>query len=183
MAAEAEQQRAATEVSQAVARHLNCLNDDNKNTRKKALAAIQKEAEDKRLSSEALHDVFRELLKPLLRCLADPMERCRELAIHIISYCVTNVPRPEEALPYLVPCLTQRLGNQEITEPSEELRLALTQLLSLLVEVCGKKLAPYLDEMIRILQRTITDPFPDVKKESCKCAAIYARSVPGRVRV
>ncbi|XP_018423410.1 PREDICTED: dynein assembly factor 5, axonemal [Nanorana parkeri] len=177
MAAEGEQ-RAASEVSQAVARHLNCLNDDNKSTRKRALAAIQKEAEDKRLSSAALQEVFGELLKPLLKCLSDPMERCRELAIQIITYCVTNVPRPEEALPYLIPSITQRLGNQEITEPSEELRLALTELLTLLVEVCGKKLKPYLDEMFRILQRTTIDPFPDVKKESCKCAANYAKSIP-----
>nr|DBA19487.1 TPA: hypothetical protein GDO54_015320 [Pyxicephalus adspersus] len=181
MAAEGEQ-RAASEVSQAVARHLNCLNDDNKNTRKRALVAIQKEAEDKRLGSAALQEVFGELLKPLLKSLSDPMEKCRELSIQTISYCVTNVPRPEEALPYLIPTITQRLGSLEIMEPSEELRLALAELLYLLVEICGKKLAPYLDEMMRILQRTIIDPFPDVKKESCKCAANYAKSIPGRVR-
>ncbi|XP_063790584.1 dynein axonemal assembly factor 5 isoform X2 [Pseudophryne corroboree] len=172
------EQRAASEVSQALARHLNCLSDDNKSTRKRALVAIQQEAEDKRLSSGVLQEVFRELLKPLLRCLADPMERCRELAVQILTYCVTNVPRPEEALSYLVPAITQRLGNPEIVEPSEELRLALTELLSLLVEVCGKKLGPYLDEMVRILQRTIIDPFPDVKRESSKCAVNYARSIP-----
>ncbi|XP_075035743.1 dynein axonemal assembly factor 5 [Mixophyes fleayi] len=177
MAADGEQ-RAASEVFQALARHLNCLHDDNKSTRKRALAAIQKEAEDKRLSSAVLQEVFGELLKPLLKCLSDPMERCRELAVLILSYCVTNVPRPEESLPYLVPAITQRLGGPEIVEPSEELRLGLTQLLILLVEVCGKKLRPYLDEMIKILQRTIIDPFPDVKKESCKCAVNYAKSIP-----
>lgn len=177
MAAEGEQ-RAASEVSQALARHLNCLNDDNKNTRRRALAAIQKEVEDKRLSSGALQEVFGELLRPLLRCLADPMEKCREVSIQIITYCVTNVPRPEESLPYLIPTISQRLGHQEITEPSEELRLGLSQLLTLLVEVCGRKLGPYLDEMVRILQRTIVDPFPEVKKESCRCAANYARAIP-----
>ncbi|XP_053327165.1 dynein axonemal assembly factor 5 [Spea bombifrons] len=177
MAAEGEQ-RAASEVFQALVRHLNCLNDENKSTRKRALASIQREIEDKRLSSGAMQEVFGELLKPLLKCLSDPMEKCRELSIQIIAHCVRNVPRPEEALPYLIPAVAQRLGNPEIVEPSEELRLALTELLALLVEVCGKKLGPYLDEMIRILQRTITDPFPDVKKESCKCAANYAKCIP-----
>ncbi|XP_075141174.1 dynein axonemal assembly factor 5 [Leptodactylus fuscus] len=172
------EQRAASEVSQAVARHLNCLCDGNKSTRKRALASIQKEAEDQRLSSGALQEVFGELLKPLLRCLCDPMEKCREIAIQTLTYCVSSVPRPEEALPYLVPAITQRLGQPDIMEPSEELRLGLAELLTLLVEVSGKKLGPYLDEMVRILQRTIVDPFPDVKKESCKCAANYARSVP-----
>ncbi|KAM9305509.1 dynein axonemal assembly factor 5 [Gastrophryne carolinensis] len=176
--AEVSEQRAASEVSQALARHLNCLNDDNKSSRRRALAAIQKEVEDKRLSSGALQEVFGELLKPLLRCLTDPMEKCRELTISILSYCVTNVPRPEEALPYLMPALTQRLGGTEIAEPAEELRLAMAELLSLLVEVCGHKLAPYLDEMVRILQRTIQDPFPDVKKESCRCATSYAMAIP-----
>lgn len=177
MAANGEQ-RAACEVSQALARHLNCLNDENKSSRKRALAAIQKEAEDRALSSGVLQEVFGELLKPLIKCLSDPMEKCRETAIQILTYCVSNVPRPEEALPYLVPAITQRLGTPEIVEPTEELRLALTQLLTLLVEVCGRKLAPYLEDMIRILQSTIVDPFPDVRKESCKCAADYARSIP-----
>uniref|UniRef100_A0A8C5QE17 Dynein axonemal assembly factor 5 n=1 Tax=Leptobrachium leishanense TaxID=445787 RepID=A0A8C5QE17_9ANUR len=172
------EQREASEVFQAVARHLNCLNDDSKFTRRKALVAIQQEAQNKRLSSGPLQEVFAELLRPLLRCLTDPMEKCRELAIQIISHCVGNVPRPEEALPYLIPAVTQRLGNPEIVEPSEELRLALAELLTLLVEVCGKKLVPYLDDMVRILQRTISDPFPEVKKESCKCASYYAQSIP-----
>ncbi|KAM4631833.1 dynein axonemal assembly factor 5 [Discoglossus pictus] len=177
MAAEGEQ-RAACEVSLALARHINCLNDENKSTRRRALGAIQQEAVDRQLSSGLLQEVFGELLKPLLRCLADPMEKCRELSILIITHCVRNVPRPEEALPYMMPAVTQRMASPEIVEPSEELRLALTELLTLTVEVCGKKLTPYLDEMIRILQRTIIDPFPDVKKESCKCASNYAKSIP-----
>ncbi|XP_029432583.1 dynein assembly factor 5, axonemal [Rhinatrema bivittatum] len=179
MAAEVEgDRRAASEALQAVARHLNCLGEESKSSRKRALGSIQKEVEDGRLSGTALQEVFGELLKPLLRCLADPSERCRETAVQLLSFCVGGVPRPEEALPYLVPALLQRLGSPEVVEASEELRLALLQLLTLTVDVCGGKLAPYLDEMVRILQRTLVDPFPDVKKESCKCAAHYARCVP-----
>ncbi|XP_030068430.1 dynein axonemal assembly factor 5 [Microcaecilia unicolor] len=179
MAAEAEgDRRAASEALQAVARHLNCLGEESKSARKRALCGIQKEVTDGRLSGVALQQVFGELLKPLLRCLADPAERCRETVIQLLSHCVGGVPRPEEALPYLVPALAQRLGSSEIVESSEELRLALLQLLTLTLEVCGGKLAPYLDEMVKILQRTLLDPFPDVKKESCKCAALCARSIP-----
>ncbi|XP_057202919.1 dynein axonemal assembly factor 5 isoform X2 [Triplophysa rosa] len=71
-----------------------------------------------------------------------------------------------------------RLGGKDMLEPAEELRLALMEMLSLAVEVCGRHLAPYLDDVIRILQRTITDPFPEVKKESCKCAINFAKCVP-----
>ncbi|KAM9843655.1 dynein axonemal assembly factor 5 [Aulostomus maculatus] len=176
MAAEGE--HAASETLRGLARHLNCLNEDNKATRKRALELIKRETVDKKLSSAVLQEVFSAILKPLLKCLSDPMERCRETAITTLTEFIRCVPKPEESLPYLMPCLAQRLGEKEILEPAEELRLSALEMLTLTVEVCGAKLAPYLDEMINILQRTIVDPFPDVKKESCKCTVIFAKSVP-----
>lgn len=178
-AMEAGDERAAAEVLRGLARHLNCLSEDNKSTRKRALEAIKKETVDKGLSSGVLQEVFSSLLKPLLKCLSDPMERCRETAILMLGEFIRCVPKPEESLPYLMPCLAQRLGGNDILEPAEELRLSLMEVLTLTVEVCGKQLAPYLNDMINILQRTIVDPFPDVKRESCKCTVNFAKSVPG----
>ncbi|XP_040918833.1 dynein assembly factor 5, axonemal-like [Toxotes jaculatrix] len=171
-------EHAASEVLRGLARHLNCLNEDNKATRKRALEQIKKETVDKGLSSSVLQEVFSVLLKPLLRCLSDPMERCRETAIAVITEFIRCVPKPEESLPYLMPCLAQRLGEKEILEPAEELRLLAVEMLSLTMEVCGKHLAPYLNEMINILQRTIVDPFPDVKRESCSCTVKFSKCVP-----
>ncbi|XP_019113559.2 dynein assembly factor 5, axonemal [Larimichthys crocea] len=171
-------EHAASEVLRGLARHLNCLNEDNKSTRKRALELIKRETVDKGLSSGVLQEVFSALLKPLLKCLSDPMERCRETAITVITEFIRCVPKPEESLPYLMPCLAQRLGEKEILEPAEELRLSAVEMLTLSVEVCGKHLAPYLNEMMNILQRTIGDPFPDVKRESCKCAVKFAKCVP-----
>ncbi|KAE8283195.1 Dynein assembly factor 5, axonemal [Larimichthys crocea] len=171
-------EHAASEVLRGLARHLNCLNEDNKSTRKRALELIKRETVDKGLSSSVLQEVFSALLKPLLKCLSDPMERCRETAITVITEFIRCVPKPEESLPYLMPCLAQRLGEKEILEPAEELRLSAVEMLTLSVEVCGKHLAPYLNEMMNILQRTIGDPFPDVKRESCKCAVKFAKCVP-----
>ncbi|KTG05943.1 hypothetical protein cypCar_00022635, partial [Cyprinus carpio] len=125
-----------------------------------------------------LQELFAGLLKALLKCLSDPAETCRDAAIQILAGFIRAAPRPEDALPYLMPALAQRLGGKEILEPAEELRLALMETLSLVLEVCGRQLAPYLDDMIKILQRTITDPFPEVKKESCKCAISVAQSIP-----
>ncbi|XP_035389658.1 dynein assembly factor 5, axonemal [Electrophorus electricus] len=171
-------ERAAAEVLRSLARHLNCLNEDNKSTRKRAIEFIKKETIDKGLSSAVLQEVFSCLLKPLLKCLSDPMERCRETAIQMIGDFVRCVSEPEDSLPYLLPSLAQRLGGKEIREPAEELRLSMVELLSLTVEVCGRHLAPYLDDIIKILQKTIIDPFPDVKRESCKCTIQFARCVP-----
>ncbi|XP_070838061.1 dynein axonemal assembly factor 5-like [Chaetodon trifascialis] len=171
-------QHAASEVLRGLARHLNCLNEDNKSTRKRALELIKRETVDKGLPSSVLQEVFSALLKPLLKCLSDPMERCRETAITTITEFIRCVPKPEESLPYLMPCLAQRLGEKEILEPAEELRLSAVEMLTLTLEVCGKHLAPYLNEMMNILQRTIVDPFPDVKRESCKCTVNLAKCVP-----
>uniref|UniRef100_A0A669EYT5 Dynein axonemal assembly factor 5 n=1 Tax=Oreochromis niloticus TaxID=8128 RepID=A0A669EYT5_ORENI len=171
-------EHASSEVLRGLARHLNCLNEDNKATRKRALEAIKKETVDKGLSSSALQEVFSSLLKPLLKCLSDPMERCRETTIAVLTEFIRCVPKPEESLPYLMPCLAQRFGEKEILEPAEELRLSAVEMLTLIVEVCGKNLAPYLSEVINILQRTIVDPFPDVKRESCKCTVNFAKCLP-----
>lgn len=51
-------------------------------------------------------------------------------------------------------------------------------LFPLIVDLCGDRIAAYLDEIIQILQQTIVDPFADVKKASCKVAASVARSIP-----
>ncbi|KAF3700181.1 Dynein assembly factor 5, axonemal [Channa argus] len=174
----ARDEHAASEILRGLARHLNCLNEDNKSTRKRALDQIKRETVDKGLPSSVLQDVFSALLKPILKCLSDPMERCRETAIVVITEFIRCVPKPEDYLPYIMPCLAQRLGEKEILEPAEELRLLTVETLTLIVEVCGKNLAPYLNEMIIILQRTIVDPFPDVKRESCKCTIKFAECVP-----
>ncbi|XP_029292863.1 dynein assembly factor 5, axonemal [Cottoperca gobio] len=171
-------EHAASEVLRGLARHLNCLNEDNKSTRKRALELIKRDTLDKGLSSSVLQEVFSALLKPLLKCLSDPMERCRETAITIITEFIRCIPKPEETLPYLMPCLAQRLGEKETLEPAEELRLLAVELLTLTVEVCGKHLAPYLTDMINILQRTIVDPFPDARRESCKCTVNFAKCIP-----
>ncbi|XP_022051018.2 dynein axonemal assembly factor 5 isoform X2 [Acanthochromis polyacanthus] len=171
-------EHAASEVLRGVARHLNCLNEDNKATRRRALELIRRETLDRLLSSEVQQEVFSALLQPLLRCLSDPMERCRETSIAMLTEFIRSVPRPQEALPYLMPCLAQRFGEKEILEPAEELRLSAVEMLTLTVEVCGKNLAPFLSEMIRVLQRSILDPFPDVKRESCRCTVEFAKSVP-----
>ncbi|XP_058510583.1 dynein axonemal assembly factor 5-like [Solea solea] len=172
-----DKQHAAGEVLRALARHLNCLNEDNKSTRKRAIEQIKRETVDKGLSSCVLQEVFSALLKPLLKCLSDPNEGCRETAIAVITEFIRCVPKPEESLPYLMPCLAVRLGEKEIREPAEELRLSAMEMLTLTVEVCGKHLAPYLSDVMNILQRTIVDPFPDVKRESCRCTVKFSDSV------
>ncbi|XP_069124070.1 dynein axonemal assembly factor 5-like [Argopecten irradians] len=167
-------------VLQGIARHINCLSEDNRNTRKRALEGIRKDTVGRKpsLEQEETGVIFSEIIKPLLKCFSDPVEKCRELAIHLVKDFLQTITEPQENLPYIIPILVQRLGQQDIIEPSEELRLDLTGLLLNIVEFSGKKMAAYLDDCIKILTKTIIDPYPEVRKESCKCAAKFAKAIP-----
>ena len=63
-----------------------------------------------------------------------------------------------------MPVLVARLGAFEMMEPSEELRLTCVTYLISVVDICASEMTPYLSDMITILQRTLVDPCPEVKK-------------------
>jgi len=97
-------------------RHINCLLDDNRNVRKRALEAIRKESTDTALSERGGGDVrlalMRDTVKPLLKLFADPVEKCRELAIAGVCEGVAKISDPAEFLSSIVPTVMQRLGQQ-----------------------------------------------------------------------
>ena len=167
-------------VLQGLARHINCLGEDNKMARRKALENIKKDTVDRNppLNPSVLKSLFSEVLKPLLKEFSDPMERCREISVQTVKKFLDVVPSPEDSLPYIVPVIVQRLGQPEIIEPSEEIRLLVVEFLKQIIESSGKKIAVYLDDIIKILQRTIVDPYPEVKKLSCHCASSVAKAIP-----
>lgn len=167
-------------VIQGLARHLNCLNEENKLSRRKALESIKKDTVNRKpaLTAEENKPVLNEILKPLLKEFSDPVEKCRELSVEIIREFLRRVSGVDDYLPFIIPILVQRLGQPEIIEPSEELRLLLVEFLKEILEQSGKKLAVYLDDLIRILQKTIIDPYSEVKKVSCNCASIIAKAIP-----
>ncbi|XP_045213202.2 dynein axonemal assembly factor 5-like [Mercenaria mercenaria] len=167
-------------VVQGLARHLNTLGEENKIARRKALENIRKDTVSRKppLNTPEVKPVLNELLKPLLKEFSDPAEKCRELSLDIIRGFLKRVDTPEEYLPYVMPVLVQRLGQPDITEPSEELRLLSVEFLKEILECSGKNLAIYLDDIIKILQRTIIDPYAEVKKLACQCTSILAKAIP-----
>lgn len=168
------------EIGKDIPRHLNCLSNDNKATRRRSLEALRKETVQRqpRLDPAVLNGAFHELCRPLLSLFSDPVASCRELAISVVGEFVEEVSEPHDFLQVVVPVLVQRLGQQNVVEPMEEARHQLVQLLHRMVQLTGKRVAPYLDDLIKILQRTIVDSFAEVKKESCGCASSVARSIP-----
>ncbi|XP_007941344.1 dynein axonemal assembly factor 5 [Orycteropus afer afer] len=181
----------AAELSRALSRLLPGLEADTKLGRRRALEALQRELEaarpgppDTANAAAAFQGPWTRLLLPrLLRCLADPAEGCRALAVHLLGLGLRRAARPHDALPRLLPALVARLASTEPArrpppEPCEELRLALVELLGLAVDLGGAALAPYLDDAVRVLRCTLLDPFAAVRRESCACAAALARATP-----
>ncbi|XP_074961098.1 dynein axonemal assembly factor 5 [Phalacrocorax aristotelis] len=172
----------AAAVAQALGRPLSCLQEPGcgRAARLQALEAIRAEVQERPLSGAVIQEVFgAQLVRPLARCLAgDAAERCRELALQLLRHGISHGDRPGEALPVLLPALAQRLCPPQGFEPSEELRLGLVQLLSLLLQRCGASLAPHLTDVIRILQATLLDHYAEVRRESCRCAVACAQAMP-----
>lgn len=114
------------------------------------------------------------LLVPLVRLLADPAEKCRELAAVFFAAALPRLPAPGGAaplLPTLVPALAERVGTPPVQEPSEEMRLALAELVA--GPLLGAAAACASDsalpaELLAPLAATVCcqlqDPFADIKK-------------------
>ncbi|XP_054247137.1 dynein axonemal assembly factor 5 [Indicator indicator] len=172
----------AAELAQALNRPLSCLqeSDCSRTARLRALEAIRAEVQERPFSDAVVQEVFgTQLVRPLARCLVgDTAERCRELSLQLLCHGLSHGDRPGEALPVVLPALVQRLCPPQGFEPSEELRLGLVQLLSLLLQRCGVAMVPYLTEIIHILQATLLDHYAEVRRESCRCAMACAQAMP-----
>lgn len=168
------------EIIQSLSRNVNCLADENRATRKRAVEGILKDTVRRKpmLDGDVLQGVLHEILKPFMKIVSDPVEKCRELAVQFLLESIASVSDASEFLPYIIPVIVQRLGQQDIVEQSEEIRLNIVVFLTQLIDFTKKKIGAYVDDMVKILQRTIVDPYPEVKKESCKCAALLAKTVP-----
>lgn len=168
-----------SDFNRSVQRHLNCLTDENRNVRRKALCAIEDEFIKYNLTQENFEIIFTStILNHLLKSFTDTVEKCREISLTIIENSLDKLSQPEKALDNIIPALVKRLGQQDILEPSEEIRLQAVNLLCILIEKCSQNIAPFVGEIIKILQQTLGDSYPEVKKASCACSCLLAKTCP-----
>jgi dynein assembly factor 5 len=166
-------------------RDLNCLGDDNRQTRKRALTNLSK-LPGAGHPPDKLAVLWQETLRaPVLRLFADPVEKNRELAITLASDLIGAMDDKvaEESLTHVMPAIVARIGAPVgiMVEESEELRLLLLELTRSLIKRCGVALATHLPELVLVLVASFSDPFPDAKKEGCACASVLGEAVPGHV--
>lgn len=159
-------------------KHCSALQNINKRQRKVALENIQKELLGNSFDEKTVLVLYKTVQKHLIRCLHDDSEACREYAVSLIKQIIDKSPKDEDVLCFIFPELRERLGGNEIKEQSEEVRLLIVILLRGIVLKYGSSVSPYLDDYIEILKKTIVDPYPKVKQESCECAADLSKAIP-----
>ncbi|KAI6655893.1 Dynein assembly factor 5, axonemal [Oopsacas minuta] len=158
-------------LQQQLQRDVNCLSDSNRSVRASSLNKIRKFVfVDKQLSSEEILLMLDFLLKPLLKLFPDSVEKCRETSLAIFRefYERLDCEGIGRSLTYLMPVMVSRLANQEIKEPSEEIRLQMIEFLEYFLKKLSKLvITPFYDDVIMILHFSVTDPYAEVKKISC----------------
>ncbi|UJR10180.1 hypothetical protein I4U23_014395 [Adineta vaga] len=164
-------------------RSIVLLSDPNKITRQKALQSLCNDLKSSLSTTNESDDHLKppsDIIESILKILSDQAEKNRDLALTYISMYITKYCTDESGidrvLQSIIPALVQRLGMNDIIEPSEEIRL---KSVSILFELCriypnGNKLALYLNEWVTILKRTIVDPYPEVRKLSCELTSKLA---------
>ncbi|KAJ1622125.1 hypothetical protein T492DRAFT_846537 [Pavlovales sp. CCMP2436] len=157
----------ADELAAALARDVNCLAEENRNTRKRALLKISEAVLNASppLSPGSLLELWEGALRvPLLRVFSDGVEKNREISITLVTGIIERLPDVRSSLSSLVPTIASRVGIAPFEEGCEEVRLQLVELAELLVFKAGASGAPYGKELAGMACALTADTFPEVKR-------------------
>ncbi|GBG80246.1 hypothetical protein CBR_g30611 [Chara braunii] len=172
---------------QSIQRDINCLTDQDRRTRFRALEKLSRRLTFDRGSaaSEPLPElvtvVWVEVVLPaVVRVIGDEVEKCRELAIRVIvdvSKCLSQV---DATLAAIAPKIQTRIGCVPTIEPSEELRLQMVTLLGdeLLRKCSPGPIAEVAESIIKVLCQSLADPFHEIRKATCRAVAVLAQRAP-----
>uniref|UniRef100_A0A182N6B3 TOG domain-containing protein n=1 Tax=Anopheles dirus TaxID=7168 RepID=A0A182N6B3_9DIPT len=136
-------------------------------------------------SDEECSRAFDETYLHVLRCYGDRFESVRTLAVTAMDTLLAKLPANDYYLGCVVPVLARRIGQAEIVEESEEMRLQLLEQLEMLVaKFCdpdgarGDPLLKVFDSVVDILIKTLRDPYPAAQKKSCEIVVALADATP-----
>ncbi|KAK6623818.1 hypothetical protein RUM44_010674 [Polyplax serrata] len=156
------------------------IQSEDRKKRKQGLDELHKEIFGKGNDGvEHLFDkVFSEIEKNVWKSLYDQSEAVRDSCITLLSEFVEVLKPNKEFVGELISILLWRLGDKEVNEPSEEIRLRLITLLNTVIVKFNQCCAAYTEDMVQILSKTLIDSYPKVRQESCTCASNLACTVP-----
>jgi dynein assembly factor 5, axonemal len=160
------------------------LQNPERMTRQTALKQILTFCQSDQLTLELAIAVYNEMYLSLLKGYTDKYEMCRSLSGLVVSALLQKLPDNDYYLDCLIPVVARRLGQKELVEESEELRLQLLQQLNEIIvkftpterpatEKSDRFLKTY-NDVIDILVRCLRDSFPAVQRECCTIIKSYA---------
>lgn len=156
------------------------IQSEDRKKRKQALDELYKELFEKNdlKDPDYLYEIFNEIQKNIWKSLYDPAEAVRDSCISLLDEIVDKIKPNEKFLGELIPILLWRLGEKEVNEPSEEVRLRLVTLLNKIILNFKDYCAAFTNDIVQILTKTLIDNYPKIKQMSCTCAGNLAEILP-----
>lgn len=161
------------------------LRSEDRSQRQSSLKKLLKFCESGDLTEENCLDIFDLVYLHILKCYADESEKCRSLSTSIVSEILQKLPRNDFYLNYIVPAIARRIGRAELIEPSEEMRHQLLEQVKDIVEryqTTPEDSTDYLlkvyNDLMDILKKTLTDPYPVAQRESCEIVKVLSKATP-----
>jgi len=157
------------ELQRVFQRDINCLVDEDRNLRRRALDSLNKGLFKSEHSEQDILQLFkRSLLRNLLRVVSDKVEKNRELSIQILAKFFEQVKNIDNDLVNsIIREATSRLRETPFPEQSEELRLQLIHLLMLIFKKGYTQ--PYiqnLSEIMHTISKVLADSYAEIKREA-----------------
>jgi len=157
------------ELQKVFQRDINCLVDEDRNLRRRGLDNLNKGLFKSENPEQDILQLFRRaLLRNLLKVLSDKVEKNRELGIQILSKFFEQVKNIDNDLVNSVLReIASRLRETPFPEQSEELRLALINLLMLIFRKgYHQPFIQNLSEIMHTISKVLTDSYADIKREA-----------------
>ena len=192
-------------LSHFVNKFMQGIKDENKFKRRSALDTMLKEllasftASASAPTTSALRfnaDTAKFVVRSTLVMCSDPIEKCRELALAIVSAVLehsaskssssSSAGLENEAFWHtdltglVITCMHERLAGHDVKETSEEIRLSMLKLLERLVATKAASdqhrfsFEIHFQELVAVLVNALNDNFSEVKKSACECVRSLA---------
>lgn len=132
------------------------------------------------LSLEQAIEIFVASYLLLFKCYSDRFEVCRNLAASAITALLGHLSPNQYYADNVVSVLVRRIGQPEIIEDSEEVRLLLVEQLLAVVQKFGSSssdrdpLQQSYNDIMDVLLKTLTDPYPAVPRKCCEVVEALA---------
>ncbi|XP_015037491.2 dynein assembly factor 5, axonemal [Drosophila pseudoobscura] len=131
-------------------------------------------------STELLAQYFDRLYLHLLKCYHDRFESVRDGAVRLVDAYLDRLPPMDFNLLNVVSTLTERMGQAETVEPSEEIRYLYIGQLHLMVRKYAKMgnvgvFRECYHLVVKVLIKALKDDYPLVQREACSTLVALCR--------